>query len=139
MTDFIESEKIMKENAVEPTLTVKAIADAIRKDGKPQTTGYYWKPVDDEEVWTLTDRFDEEGIIPTWNEVGAACAVGMASLILNISPNLIEDTLYPLAFDEHLKLREGRTFITRLNDDEKLTFEQIADKLEEWAREDGVL
>jgi hypothetical protein len=60
-------------------------------------------------------------------------------LILNISPNLIEDTLYPLAFDEHLKLREGRTFITRLNDDEKLTFEQIADKLEEWAREDGVL
>lgn len=107
------------------------IAEAIRKDGVPQGFGKYKK-------------FEEQD--DTFVKVVSACAIGMASINLDLETGTIEDDLdYNSVYQDDNRINNARcpewdnTYsslsgtVIHLNDIHKWTFEQIADFLVDYA------
>jgi hypothetical protein len=94
------------------TITKADLVEAIRKNGVPQTKG------------TLIRYSINEGV--------SACAMGQAGINLGIDPNKLESLLYE---NQVIVPTQGflHVWIEFLNDDAMLTYEQIADRVEEEA------
>lgn len=93
------------------TVTLGQVADAIEANGLEQYTGWY---------------FD------SMTTPSQACAIGMGAINLSIDAASLEKKLnlfFPFV-DDKTTYPLG-AYITRLNDDDKLTFKEIADFIRE--------
>lgn len=92
--------------------TVSVVANAIRKNGYKQAFGVY------------VER-------DSYNKVKSACALGQAGLNLGIEGERLYRALQSIKSPTGNQLG---TWITLLNDDDRLTLDQIADAIErDWA------
>lgn len=100
------------------TFKVREITAAIRKDGYAKTQGQYFirEPANFNVPW-----FDRK--------VVAACALGQASLNLNVSAADLEAALRPITSDSETHRSLGGMII-RLNDFTNKNMAEIADTVE---------
>lgn len=92
--------------------TIRELVDSIRKNGLEQIRGHYFGMPEHQ---TSTND-----VVGFWrNSIGQACALGQASINLGVKP---ANTWW----DEDGNKSEIVADIMTMNDDENLTFEQIA-------------
>lgn len=102
-------------------ITVKDLVEAIRKDGYEQAFGHYI-------VYKNKDGYASS--YPSFGyEITAACALGQAGLNLNVEPMKLQRGFGKLARHR----ADDFPYIARLNDQDKLPLDKIADSVEEWA------
>lgn len=95
------------------TITLKDVANAIRKNGRPQYVGGdgYYGPS------------------------GSVCAIGMAAINLNVGTNVIDNILGGIKgtcpeHDQNWEYLHLDEVVIHLNDGHEWSFEQIADFLD---------
>lgn len=109
------------------TFTVSQLTESIRKNGIPQTKMSWWKGHNGVSV-SSSGKFDglgqETEAIYT---VGSACAMGQAAVNLGVDYGSLDYQLGRLRLGDGLSLGG---IITRLNDVDSYTYQQIADYIE---------
>jgi hypothetical protein len=88
------------------------VIEAIRRNGYEQTFGYYY-------ILKDGTRIKNMEVLPNKRDVKAACAMGQAALNLGISPFIIAHVVDGILGE-----------VVNLNDNIKLSLDEIADKLE---------